>query len=180
MLYSIIRSEQDTRTFLYLMSSNWFNSSSRSLTAEVISSQVISRYLVHLWRSQLTAISWLRRFYKEVTVLLLSWFCVSRESTHQLFFYVQHVGGFSFWQLPNIVFPSSPLVFLVQSWTARDRLVLTLCEICAVCLNQRALFLQVLLSGETQEEWMRWAANQSEAIWRAAFLHVSELCKNTI
>lgn len=54
MLYSIIRSEQDTRTFLYLMSSNWFNSSSRSLTAEVISSQVISRYLVHLWRSQLT------------------------------------------------------------------------------------------------------------------------------
>lgn len=54
MLYSIIRSEQDTRTFLYLMSSNWFNSSSQSLTAEVISSQVISRYLVHLWRSQLT------------------------------------------------------------------------------------------------------------------------------
>lgn len=146
MLYSIIRSEQDTRTFLYPMSSNWFNSSSQSLTAEVI--QLSGDQQV----SGSPAISWLRRFYKEVTVLLLSWFCVSRESTHQLFFYVQHVGGFSFGQLPNIVFPSSPLVFLVQSWTARDRLVLTLCEICAVCLNQRALFLQVLLSGETQEK----------------------------
>lgn len=174
MLYSIIRSEQDTRTFLYPMSSNWFNSSSRSLTAEVI--QLSGDQQV----SGSPAISRLRRFYKEVTVLLLSWFSVSRESTHQLFFYVQHVGGFSFGQLPNILFPSSPLVFLVQSWTARDRLVLTLFEICAVCLNQRALFLQVLLSGETQEKWMRWAANQSEAIWRAAFLHVSELCKNTI
>lgn len=177
MLYSIIRSEQDTRTFLYLMSSNWFNSSSRSLTAEVIQlsgDQQVSGSPVTF------SADWLRRFYKEVTVLLLSWFCVSRESTHQLFFYVQHVGGFCFGQLPNILFPSSPLVFLVQSWTARDRFVLTLCEICAGCLNQRALFLQVLLSGETQEKWMRWAANQSEAIWRAAFLHVSELCKNTI
>lgn len=105
MLYSIIRSEQDTRTFLYPMSSNWFNSSSQSLTAEVI--QLSGDQQV----SGSPAISRLRRFYKEVTVLLLSWFCVSRESTHQLFFYVQHVGGFCFGQLPNILFPSSPLVF---------------------------------------------------------------------
>lgn len=108
MLYSIIRSEQDTRTFLYLMSSNWFNSSSRSLTAEVIQlsgDQQVSGSPVTF------SADWLRRFYKEVTVLLLSWFCVSRESTHQLFFYVQHVGGFSFGHLPNILFPSSPLVF---------------------------------------------------------------------
>lgn len=161
MLYSIIRSEQDTRTFLYLMSSNWFNSSSQSLTAEVISSQVISRYLVHLWRSQLTGWGgFIRRSQFSCSVGF-----VFPESRHiSCFSMFNMLEVFLFGQLPNILFPSSPLVFLVQSWTARDRFVLTLFEICAGCLNQRALFLQVLLSGETQEEWMRWAANQSEAI----------------
>lgn len=161
MLYSIIRSEQDTRTFLYLMSSNWFNSSSQSLTAEVISSQVISRYLVHLWRSQLTGWGgFIRRSQFSCSVGF-----VFPESRHiSCFSMFNMLEVFLLGSFQTFCFPLHLWFFWVQSWTARDRLVLTLCEICAGCLNQRALFLQVLLSGETQEEWMRWAANQSEAI----------------
>lgn len=160
MLYSIIRSEQDTRTFLYPMSSNWFNSSSQSLTAEVIQlsgDQQVSGSPVTF------SAGWggfIRRSQFSCSVGFV--FPESRHISCFSMFNMLEVFLLGIFQ--TFCFPLHLWCFLVQSWTARDRFVLTLCEICAGCLNQRALFLQVLLSGETQEEWMRWAANQSEAI----------------